>query len=390
MSYTTDFSSSVRKISHDTDYLAEANALRMIQNPLHFSSGASSRSRFFSVRETPVLFKDAGNPEHVNSFPDRKVIVNLHLNQPISIVRADFLVVKHEDAFRLGERIFEMLFGVTPQVHKERLSSNHADYRVDLISEECKYVLNEDGFTLHTGLKNRDGMRAIETTLESNHFNMNDVARVLSVPKQFSDEYFPFIRVSNFLREGNSMYIELGFYRARCSNGMLLGMRSKTIFRQSYYVDSFLELQNSAFDFFSVRKRYMNDSMQRLWKMLSIGVSREQMRLIPFAIFENELLRKTRDERSRLIRNLDDLVNGYAQEIGENLNAALNVATDFSKTVEGGRTNMTKLQRACSQWMYKVTGKTFNFGKYIESLEGIEERIMTAPEIREMEMMEEE
>ena len=390
MSYTTDFSSSVRKISHDTDYLAEANALRMIQNPLDFRSGASSRNRFFPVQETPVLFRDAGNPEYINSFPDRKVIVNLDLNQPISIVRADFLVVKHEDAFRLGEWLFEMLFGVTPQVHKERLGSNHTDYRVDLISEDCKYVLNEDGFTLYTGLKNWDGMRAIETRVESDQFNTSDVARVMSVPKQFSDEYFPFLRVSNFLREGNSMYIELGFYRARCSNGMLLGMRSKTIFRQNYYVDSFSELQNSAFDFFSVRKRNMNDSMQRLWKLLAIGVSREQMRLIPFAIFENELLRKTRDERSRLIRNLDDLVNGYAQEIGENLNAALNVATDFSKTVEGGRMNMNKLQRACSQWMYKVTGKTFNFRKYIESLDGIEERIMTAPEIREMEMKEEE
>ena len=381
MSYTVSFPQSKERVSPEVILSAEASALHFIQNPLVFHSGTSRGSNFFSVQETPVLFRDAANPAHVNLYSEKKVLVNLRLNEAISIVRSGFLVVSHQEAFRLGESLFQELFGVRPQVHKERLSQNTTDYRVDLISEDCKYILNEHGFRLFTGSRDMDKMSTDRSPRVINQFDAPDrLLREWSVPAGFSDEYYPFIRVSNYLREGNSMYIELGFYRSRCSNGMLLGTRSKTIFKQSYVLSSFEELKRRAFDFFSERENYLHDSMHRMWKLLSMGVSREQMRLIPFAIFEDVLLRKSVEERKRLQHVITDLVSGYTQEIGENMNAALNVATDFSKHLGADRMSTNHLQRMCSQWMHRVTARNFNTEKYMNSLEGIEDRILNAAE----------
>ncbi|MFZ4786287.1 MAG: hypothetical protein ACOYLH_12480 [Flavobacteriales bacterium] len=271
------------------------------------------------------------------------------------------------------------------------MSSSTTDYSVDFISESCKFVLDRKGYR-YVGLPRRRADLSFSTLPDYiEEFNAPlPLRRSASISAHFVDEYRPFLRVSNYLRDNNSMEIEIGFYRSRCTNGMLLGMRSKTVFRQSYFVRDFNEIKFNAITFFEAHNSRMFKSMERVWRLLTIPISAEQMHLVAYDIYEEELTRKSAEDRQYLREVIKDLAKAYVSEIGENLNAALNVATDLSKRLETGRSTQNKLQRRAAQWMHKVTYKTFNLEHYLKGLEGIEERVMNERGFQEVDMFEEE
>jgi hypothetical protein len=363
----------------------------MIYNPLIFKASPRQERMFFNVHETPVKYDDPEQEGVMRYYPNRKVIINLNLNEGISLVRSNFLAVEHGDAFQLGQQLFEMLFGVTPQVHKEWMSPSTTDYYVDLISESSRFVLDYNGFRYSSAQK-----RGVDIDLMSMppHLVEFDAPpawrRPQWIKRDFKDAYRPFLRVSNYLRDNNSMVIEMGFYRDRCTNGMLLGMRSKTIFKQSYVVNSFEQITQNAFQFFEKHNKYMFNSMERLWKLLVMPISIDDMHLITYDIYEEEMSRKSFGERQHLRRVIKDLVKGYSDEIGENMNAALNVATDLSKRLETGRSSQSRMQRRAAHWMHKVTSGSFKMESYLRSLAGIEERVLMARLEQEDEFMEDE
>jgi hypothetical protein len=363
----------------------------MINNPIFISKAPLEFSNFFKVKETPAQFSDPQNQQLMRYYKDRKIIVNLTTNEGISIVRDNFLVVEHKDAFELGVYIFEMLFGVKPQIFKEYLSNSTTDYFVDLISDDSRFVLDSTGFHYATLRRSSDIDRHMEPAYTIREFRPEGVLvnSPWIVPK-FKDTYRPFIRVSNFLRDNNSLYIELGFYRDRCTNGMLLGMRSKSIFKQSYFVSHFEIIKRNAIEYFEIHNQRMYGSMERLWKLLSIPVSRENMRLISFDIYSEELKKKGIEEREYLQQLISDLADAYIIEIGENMNAALNVATDLSKRLESGRGNQSNLQRRASMWMQKMTAKSFRVDKYIQEIQNAELDVMNARTIKEEEIIDDE
>ena len=363
----------------------------MIFNPIVFNAGSMSQRSFFRVKETAVLFEDPLMVGMMKGYPNRKVIINLDRNEGISIVRDNFLVVEHSRAFELGRELFELLFGATPQVHKEWMSSSTTDYSVDFISESCKFVLDRSGYR-YSGLpRRRADLSFAELPDYIEEFNAPlALRRSAPIRTDFVDEYRPFLRVSNYLRDNNSMEIEIGFYRSRCTNGMLLGMRSKTVFRQSYFVRNFNEIRFNAIEFFETHNRRMFKSMERVWRLLTIPVSADQLHLIAYDIYEEELTRKSIEDRQYLRVVIKDLAKAYVNEIGENLNAALNVATDLSKRLETGRSTQNKLQRRAAQWMHKVTYKSFNLEQYLKGLDGIEDRVMNERFFQEEDVLEQE
>jgi cell division protein ZapA (FtsZ GTPase activity inhibitor) len=363
----------------------------MINNPIFISKAPVELRYFFKVRETPVLFTDPQNHQLMCYYKDRKVIVNLSTNNGISIVRDNFLLVEHKDAYELGVAIFERLFGVTPQVHKEFLNQNTTDYVVDLISEDTTFILDGNGFQYESIRRDDSYNYLAEPPYTRRDFSASNslVGAPWIVPK-FQDKYRPFIRVSNYLRDNNSLHIELGFYRDRCTNGMLLGQRSRSIFKQSYFVPHFEIIKRNAFEYFENHNQKMYGSMERLWKLLSMPVSRENMRLIAFDIYGEELRKKGIEEREYLQHLISDLVNAYTDEIGENMNAALNVATDLSKRLETGRGSQSNLQRRASMWMQRVTSRSFRIEKYLYDLQDVEESVMNAKSQKEEEFIDDE
>ena len=339
------------------------------------------KTHFFEINETPVRYEDPLDKKFFKYYPDKKIIINENLNEAISIVGSRFLPVKHEDAFDLGVTIFELMFGVTPQIHKEAINDRTTDYSVDLISEKCKIVFDSSGYRFIGSSEEK-----ISRSSNSEFNTLDRPKRHLNfIAEKYYDEYHPFIRVSNYLREGNSFYIELGYYRYRCSNGMMLGRKTKMTFRHSYRVYSFEQLKVAAIDnFLSYKKSFMNMA-EKLWRLLSIHVPKAQMRLVSFDIFEKELIKKSVSERKRLQIVLNDLIDKYVKEIGENLNAALNVATEFSKLLEGNRVSQSTIQNLSTIWISRVSKKTFNIETYLNEINDIEGRVLNAKEVVEEE-----
>jgi hypothetical protein len=348
---------------------------------LRFNGALKTSHNFFAISETQVRYEDPNMNNHFKFYPDRKVIINNDIRKGISIVYDDFTAITHENAFDLGVHIFEMMFGVTPQIHREVLNKKTTDYSVDLISEKSKIVIDKEGY------RYENSSQMDEVNFMDRPTDRSILREIPSrqIAKNFRDEYYPFIRVSNYLREGNMFRMELGYYRHRCSNGMMVGRRTKLTYTSTYKRTSWLEIQQSALDKFLRYKHEFLDMAEKLWSLLSIGIPKAQIRMVSFDIFEKELLKKNRDQRKKLQLSLNDLVDRYVEEIGENLNAALNVATDFSKQLEGSRVSQSTLQALGTEWMDRVTKTNFNIDSYLEKLDGIEERVINAIEVEEME-----
>lgn len=348
---------------------------------LRFNGALKTSHNFFAISETPVRYEDPNMNNHFKFYPDRKVIINNDIRKGISIVYDDFTAITHENAFDLGVHIFEMMFGVTPQIHREVLNKKTTDYSVDLISEKSKIVIDKEGYRYENSAQ-MDEVNFIDRPTDRSF--LRDI-HSRQIAKNFRDEYYPFIRVSNYLREGNSFRIELGYYRYRCSNGMMVGTRTKLTFTHNYKRASWLEIQQTAIDRFLRYKHEFLDMAEKLWRLLSIGIPKAQIRMVSFDIFEKELLKKNIEQRKKLQFSLNALVDKYVEEIGENLNAALNVATDFSKQLEGSRVSQSTLQALGTEWMNRVTKTNFNIDSYLEKLDGIEERVINAIEVEDIE-----
>jgi hypothetical protein len=348
---------------------------------LRFNGALKTSHNFFAISETPVRYEDPNRNNHFKFYPDRKVIINNHSHAGISIVYGDFTAIPHENAFDLGVHIFEMMFGVTPQIHREVMNKKTTDYSVDLISEKCKIVIDKEGYRYEHSAQ-MDEVNFIDRPTDRSF--LRDIPS-RQIAKNFRDEYYPFIRVSNYLREGNMFKIELGYYRYRCSNGMMVGRKTKLIYTHNYKRTSWLELQQSAIDRFLRYKHEFLEMAEKIWRLLSIGIPKAQIRMVSFDIFEKELLKKNIEQRKKLQFSLNALVDKYVEEIGENLNAALNVATDFSKQLEGSRVSPSTVQTLATEWMERVTKTNFNIHSYLEKLDGIEERVINAIEVEEME-----
>jgi len=355
----------------------------MNATPLTFNTVDASNNKFFSIDETPILYINPLIEKELFRYPDKKIIINQRTNKAISIVGEYFKPIVHEQAYNLGLTIFERMFGVTPSIHQECMNANTTDYSVDFVSEKCKIIFDATGYYLSNDTTNSEIASRSNELIETiaprraiNHF----------ISSKFYDEYHPFIRVSNYLRNGESFKIELGYYRYRCSNGLMTGRRTKFTFKHSYR-KSFDQVKQLAFNHFFLRPTKFMELGEKLWRLLNIYIPKDQMRLVSYVIFEKELIKKKEEERKNLQATLFLLVDKYVEEIGENLNAAINVATDFSKQFENGKVSKSTIQTMTSKWMNKATLKSFNLNAYLNSaaLVGIEERILTAKVVLEEE-----
>lgn len=338
----------------------------MNYQPLNFSPLRHNMTHFFSLAEAPVRYEYpiSGN---FDFYHGKKVIINKDRNEPISIVPSNFYAMPNIHAFDLGVEIFELMFGATPSVHKEYTKSNKTEYAVDLVSKDVKIVFKNQGFQI-LGYNS-------QSERNSEFHNLSN-SRIEFISKEFHDEYHPFIRVANALHSRSSFYIEMGYYRYACSNGMLLGRKTKMTFKHSYMFTDFSTIRKSALDYFRINQADIFSFAEKLWKLLSTYIPRAEMRKVSFDLFEKEIIKKDVEERQNLQVILSDLVNKYVQEIGENLNAALNIATDFSKYLEKSGVPKSSLQSIPVSWMNRVVKKEFNIQSYLENLSEIEIKVM--------------
>lgn len=331
---------------------------------------------FFEVSETPVRYRDIIDEGIFKRYPGKKIIRNHNLNQGISLVNSAFLPVSHAEAFNIGVVVFELLFGITPTIHKEALSAETTDYSVDLVSDSCRILFDKWGYRydnvnqLGKAITKREQMERGENIAPGRLAPLDDYRQY--IVESYRDEYHPFIRVSNYLREGASFSIELGYYRHRCTNGVMYDSTSKMTFKHPYDVANVGLIKGAALDHFMKYKDNFMTMAEKLWRLLQIHIPKAQLRLVTFDIFAKQLGKKSPEERRALHAELSDLVDKYVKEIGENMNAAVNVATEFSKLLEGTDVSQSAIQSAVGKWIDRFARVGFDIDGYLEHIRDIE------------------
>jgi hypothetical protein len=130
-----------------------------------------------------------------------------------------------------------------------------------------------------------------------------------------------------------------------------MGQETKLVFQHSYFVSTFENIRSSARLFFSRNERAYYGLAEQLWHMLNIHVPEQKMRLITIDIFQEIIFKREKEEQTKLLDHLNALVAQYVEEIGENMNAAVNVATDFSKILYGSTVSVSWVEQMTSNWM---------------------------------------
>ena len=151
-------------------------------------------------------------------------------------------------------------------------------------------------------------------------------------------------------------------------------------FRHSYLVDDFSVIREAAMKRLEFYEENVLQMAQKLWMLLSMPLTQDQMGEVAMDIFAAVLQSKKMAERELILESIPGLVTKYALEIGENMNAAFNVATDLSKVIRQKSFSAVRNEEACAAWLTRVTRKSFSLIDYLKQIQGIEERLLTEQE----------
>jgi len=349
----------------------------MPQNELQFKAltSFSNSSIFFNLKRAPVCY---WLPENfTNSFSswidqwkhyykpiepayliqNKYAIINAQTMEGISIVDESFTAIRHEDAMKIGMEIFANTFGKSPEIHRISSSQNGTEFSVDLIHPSCKFTLSSKG-VISSFSDDRVGYDSPELRDLSRERPIARGRQMFNV--DIYDEYYPFIRVSNFLKRGRCFTIEMGYYRYKCSNGMLMGLRTKYTFKRNYSNTSLLNLQEEAFHYFRNIRPQLIKPLETMWNLLRTPLSFDQLHLPAVQMFYDDLRRESFNRRRNAVEFMMHLRTKYAEEIGLNYNAAMNIATDLSHFLYGETMNLNRSQSMTGAWLSYFKSKRFN------------------------------
>lgn len=200
-----------------------------------------------------------------------------------------------------------------------------------------------------------------------------------------SDEWFPFLRVTNSYNKTMPLRFDLGFCRGACSNGIIFKKQSITfkfvhskgsigktvVFQvptelqqlQTQFIDQLYGLQR-----YHVPRRYMLALLCRALEIkfdLSKVSSRRRTNLLDFR------------------QHVQDLTRIYFNEMGENAYAALNVISDFATrprlfiSAEGA---IDRLQKRSGDWILdfaeSISAGKFEWSHYLGEYLPMAERLL--------------
>ena len=379
--------------------------------PLIFQTHDTTNGHFFRTSGR-ALFTHNNQGEYCE-MPDHKAIMNDTKGEALSIVKMNFHIVPHQSAFHIGCKVFESLFGKTPMIGTQKSSHSGITYTVELISEDVRVKINRDGFKLEGVThwqefvpKGKNGenqlmwndlgiMWPIQATPNTNYRRNtpNDATWELTrslVPHQFEDYYHPFVRVHNHLREQASFTIEMGYYRSRCSNGVMFGTRNAMTYRANYHsIVTVATLERDAIQYFMNKKSSMFNVIGDLYKTLSIPVAKADMHLITLSIFKERFLAMDKASRKIEYDVLLQIASHYAEEIGCNMNAAMNVATEYAQRLYANVRMISGIQKMPSALLRKIGTGGIRTESLLRRLRSEEQYILNHEGIHSIESWEE-
>lgn len=366
--------------------------------PLIFQTHEKAHEHFFPVDGKSLFaINDKGNYCEMS---DHKAIINQTTGEALSIVRMNFLIVSHEEAFQIGCKIFESLFGKSPKIGSQKSTQSGITYTVELISDEVRVRITQQGFQMEgvkhwkdflPQTKNRESdfrwddagiMWPVSSIPQPVDYNTIPEASIEMlkhnlVPHGFEDFYHPFVRVHNHLREQAGFTIEMGYYRSRCTNGVMFGTRNAMTYKTNYHsIMSVAALELQALHFFTERKSNLFHVMGDLFKTLSMPISRADMHLIALSVFKEKFLAMEKSHRKSEYEVLLSIANHYTDEIGCNMNAAMNVATEYAQRLYSNGRVVSGIQQMPSMLLRKIGSGRIRIASLLRRLRKEEEYIL--------------
>jgi hypothetical protein len=296
----------------------------------------------FPIQVSDVYYKHLGQPDKLQD-PDHKAIIRGDSGEVLGMVGSKYEVITHSEAYRLGRSLFKEVFGSRPTVFKVDMNNKGSYCHVDLLNP-----------------KERISIKGIQ--------------KARDYKSSINEEYYPFIRISNSYNHTFALRYNLGFYRWKCANGLLMGagtLGDIVISHDRPLEESEWYVMDAAEEF----AKQINEFDEYVRRAGSIHIPKELLEVVTMDMLDR---RYGLDQKPKLLKMSEVLrgtVPAYAAELGESALAAINIATDYIKTVENTQT-VNSLQSRAMDWGMKVTGENFNMASYLNELRTYKERVI--------------
>jgi len=296
----------------------------------------------FPIEISNVYYDHYGSrkQKHDNS---HKALVRGDTGEVLGLVGTKYEVIRHWEAYELGQQLFKKVFGSEPEVFKVDMNRKGSYCHVDILNPRERIVIKD----LQKAGRSNDKIR---------------------------EEYFPFIRISNSYNHSFALRYHLGFYRWKCSNGLLMGQdmlgdivisHDKPLHESESYV------MDAAASFAELVGRFDN-YIRRAGK---IQIPKELLEVVTLDVLDKQY---GVDQLPRLLKMTEVLrgaIPAYADELGTSALAAINIATDYIKTIENTHT-VNSLQTKAMDWGLRITENGFALNDYLKDQKTYKESVL--------------
>jgi len=296
----------------------------------------------FPIEESEVYYRHQDTRTTLEDY-SHKALIRRDSGELLGMVGSKYEVITHNEAYRLGVKLFKKVFGSDPEVFKVDMNSKGSYCHVDILNPIDRIKVE--------GIEGSVGLNGV-----------------------IDEEYYPFIRISNSYNHTFALRYNLGFYRWKCSNGLLMGVdtlgdivitHDKPLEESEWYV------MNAAQEF----RKQVTQFDGYIRKAGKIHIPKELLEVVTMDLLD----RKYNLEQAPLILKMSKLLRGsipaYAAELGESALAAINIGTDYIKTVENTQT-VNSLQSRAMDWGMRVTEDGFALEKYLEEQKSYKQSVL--------------
>ena len=279
--------------------------------------------------------------------PKSRVVVNKKSTTPLGVVGSNYKLITNSEAVDLGIKCCAELFGSSEadniEIFQVDAPSTASYCHIDLVHKN--YIMN---------LWDEDNQ---------------------------SEVYIPYIRVTNSYNRSRALRFDIGFCRKICFNGIIF--ESETIKFTFSHVK--YELNNDiSFALESEKVKALFDKfVSHANKLKAYGISKDNSSRLIFSLFkiknksEIDFDGKLEDEIEYdvLVEKIDEKLDKYIKEIGENGYSLFNVITDIASHPMGNRylrRDMNSMQRLAGNWINsfqeEIERPNFDITSYLKLL----------------------
>jgi hypothetical protein len=309
---------------------------------------APSDRWLFDIKESPVFTTIAGKDELGHGVwrkvevPNKKALIAADTGHVLGIVGSGYRVFTNQEAVDLCERFCLEAFTDTEAAEWSLQAGHGPSTRswAALDIHHCAHAMN-----------------------------------LMGIPGGVSEEFTPFVRISNSYNGSRAVRIDIGFMRKHCENGVIFEQDAATIsVPHTTKGLAALKIANPFANMADLCAKFN----ATLVKVRAVAITPEDTKRLVHKVVEWPSLNPDSNKRDQIDQqsldaDLADRTDRYFGEIGGNAYAAFNVMTDLAARPPESRRfrrDRPTLERRAGAWLRDFTAVAdspgFDWGRHIE------------------------